>query len=118
MAVVACARRLRRAARRSAARALALAILTMLLGGGALHSTVVPEPAAPATIQIAEVQHHADANGLRTGIATVIAAGDGSAVAPATESATEPIIGHPPVFPGTLARTPVQTRAPPRLLAA
>src|SRR5690348_17634169 len=104
MAVVARARRLRRAARRSTARALALAILTMLLGGGAVHSTVVPEPAAPATIQIAEVQHRADANGLGTEIATAPAAHGQSVVEPAAESATEPITGQPAAFPGTLAR--------------
>src|SRR5690348_10060482 len=115
MAVVACARRLRRAARRSAARALALAILTMLLGGGAVHSTVVPEPAAPATIQIAEVEHHAGVSSLGTEIATAPAA-DGETVV--VEPATEPIIGHPPVFAGTLARTAAHTRAPPRLFAA
>ena len=89
MAVRACARRLRRAARRSAARALALAILTLLLGGGAVHSTVVTEPPAPA--QIAQVDHHA----------------------PSTGRSSE-IIAAPLVeFPGEAARTAAHTRAPP-----
>jgi H+/gluconate symporter-like permease len=122
MAVVACARRLRRAARRSAARSLALAILTLLLGGGAVHSTVVPEPAAPAQVQIAEVEH-ATASTVGAGIAEIAKITEVVAVPVTGETvlaqpASEPITGRPAAFPGTLARTAVQTRAPPQFLAA
>ena len=109
MAVVACARRLRRAARRSAARALALAILTLLLGGGAVHSTVAPEPAAPA--QIAQVDHHAPSNSLSSEIAAAQTV-DGDSVVVAAP-ATEPILGPLVEFPGEAARTAAHTRAPP-----
>lgn len=113
MAVVACARRLRRAARRSAARAIALAILTLLLGSGAVHSTVVPEPAAPAKVQIAEVEHHA------TIVEPIADATNETVVAEATtESGTQPIIGRLVPFPGDAARTAAPTRAPPQFLAA
>ena len=116
MAVVACARRLRRAARRSAARTLALAILTMLLGAGAVHSTVVPEPAAPAKVQIAEVEHHAT---ISESIAAPATTEDETvAVESAPESGAEPISGHLVAFPGDAARTAAPTRAPPQFLAA
>jgi len=110
MAVVARARRLRRAARRSTARALALAILTLLLGGGAVHSTVVPEPAAPA--QIAQADHHASSPSLRSEIIAPPAVEDDSIVVAAP--ATEPILGSPVQFPGDAARTAANTRAPPQ----
>jgi len=112
MAVVARARRLRRAARRSAARAVALAILTLLLGSGAVHSTVVPEPAAPAKVQIAEVEHHAT---IAEPAAVETAADDETVVIAA---APEPITGHQVPFPGDAARTAAPKRAPPQLLAA
>jgi H+/gluconate symporter-like permease len=116
MAVVACARRLRRAARRSAARTLALAILTLLLGAGAVHSTVVPEPAAPAKVQIAEVEHHATVAEMTV---AAPASPDNTVVAEiTTEPGTEPITGHLVPFPGDAARTAAPTRAPPRLVAA
>ena len=111
MAVVARARRLRRAARRSTARALALAILTLLLGGGAVHSTVVPEPAAPA--QIAQADHHASGTSRRPEIVAPPVVEDGSIAVAAP--ATEPIFGSPVQFPGDAARTAANTRAPPRL---
>jgi len=111
MAVVARARRLRRAARRSAARALALAILTLLLGGGAVHSTVVPEPATPA--QIAQVDHHAPSASRSSEIVAAPMVDDDSIVVAAP--ATEPILGPLVQFPGDAARTAANTRAPPRL---
>jgi hypothetical protein len=113
MAVVACARRLRRAARRSAARALALAILTLLLGAGAVHSTVLPEPAAPA--QVAQVDHHAPSISLSSEIVAAPMVDD-SIVAAAPP--TEPILGPLVQSPGDAARTAANTRAPPRLVSA
>jgi hypothetical protein len=116
MAVVACARRRRRAARRSAARAIALAILTLLLGSGAVHSTVVPEPTAPASVQIAEVEHHASiSQSISEPVAAAPATDDETVVA---ESSAQPIIGHLAPFPGDAARTAARTRAPPQFLAA
>jgi hypothetical protein len=116
MVVVACARRLRRAARRSASRAIALAILTLLLGSGAVHSTVVPETAAPAKVQIAEVEHHAT---IVDPIAAASATDDETVVVEsATKSGAQPIIGRVVPFPGDDARTAAPKRAPPQLLAA
>jgi hypothetical protein len=109
MAVVARARRLRRAARRSGARALALAILTLLLGGGAVHSTVVAEPSAPA--QIAQVDHHASSVSRNAEIVAAPMADDDSVIA---APATEPILGPLVQFPGDAVRTAANTRAPPR----
>jgi hypothetical protein len=94
-----------------------LAILTMLLGGGAVHSTVVPEPAAPAQVQIAEVEHTIP-SGLGAEIAPQPATGPVAGETVDTERATEPIIGRPAAFPGILARSAARTRAPPQLLAA
>lgn len=86
----------------------------MLLGGGAVHSTVVPESTAPAQIRIAEVEHHATAGSVGTEIVAVPVTGETVVVEPATE----PITGWPAAFPGPLARSAAHTRAPPPFLAA
>jgi hypothetical protein len=94
----------------------ALAILTLLLGAGAVHSTVVPETAAPAKVQIAEVEHHATV--AQPIAATPISRDDTVVAEITTESGAEPITGHRALFPGDAARTAAPTRAPPLLIAA
>jgi hypothetical protein len=90
-----------------------MAILTLLLGGGAVHSTVVPEPTAPAQVQIAEVEH-----ATATGLGTEIVAAPGTDETVVAEPATEPITGRPAPFPGIVARSAAHTRAPPQFPAA
>ena len=90
-----------------------MAILTLLLGGGTVHSTVVPEPTAPAQVQIAEVEH-----ATTTGLGTEIVAAPGTDETVVAEPATGPISGPPATFPGTVARSAAHTRAPPQFPAA
>jgi hypothetical protein len=90
-----------------------MAILTLLLGGGAVHSTVVPEPTAPAQVQIAEVEHATTSS-----LGTEIVAAPGPDETVVAEPATEPIAGRPATFPGILARSAAHTRAPPQFSAA
>jgi hypothetical protein len=93
-----------------------MAILTMLLGAGAVHSTVVPEPAAPAKVQIAEIEHHATVS---ESIAAPATTEDETVLVESVpESGAASITGHLVAFPSDVARSAAPTRAPPQFLAA
>jgi hypothetical protein len=125
MAVVACGRRLRRAARRAASRAIALAILALLfgagtvhgtaLGVGTVHGTMAPQP----TIAVKVASADQAAASSSTKIAPAPAAVDDEIVAELElRAVAAPITGPQVEFPGDVARSSVLTRAPPQLLAA
>ncbi len=131
MAVVACGRRLRRAARRAASRAIALAILALLFGAGTVNGTalgvgtahgtgsangmIAPQPTM--AVKVASADQAATSSS--TKIAAAPAAVDDEIVAePEPRSVAAPITGPQVEFPGDVARSSAPTRAPPQLLAA
>ena len=115
MAVVACARRLRRAARRAASRAIALAILALLFGAGTVHATMAPQPTV--AVKVASADQAATSNSTKI-VAAPATVDDEIVAAPVIGSVTEPITGPQVEFAGDVARSSALTRAPPQLHAA